>query len=49
MPGCVVVWLRVRCEPRTSGGWDEVYDRLLEDYQDAIDAGRHGDRPSWAA
>ncbi len=29
--------------------WDEVYDRLLEDYQDAIEAGRHGDRPSWAA
>jgi glycosyltransferase involved in cell wall biosynthesis len=29
--------------------WDEVYDRLLEDYQDAIDAGRHGDRRSWAA
>ena len=29
--------------------WDEVYDRLLEDYQDAIDAGRQGDRPSWAA
>ena len=29
--------------------WDEVYDRLLQDYQDAIDAGRHGDRRSWAA
>ncbi len=30
-------------------GWDEVYDRLLEDYQSAIDARRLGIRPSWAA
>jgi phosphatidylinositol alpha 1,6-mannosyltransferase len=29
--------------------WDEVYDRLLEDYQSAIDARRDGDLPSWAA
>jgi glycosyltransferase involved in cell wall biosynthesis len=29
--------------------WDGVYDRLLEDYQSAIDARRDGDLPSWAA
>jgi glycosyltransferase involved in cell wall biosynthesis len=30
-------------------GWDEVYDRLLEDYQDAIEAGRHVTSRPWAA
>jgi glycosyltransferase involved in cell wall biosynthesis len=29
--------------------WEEVYDQLLYDYQDAIHAGRQGARPSWAA
>jgi glycosyltransferase involved in cell wall biosynthesis len=29
--------------------WDEVYDRLLQDYQDTIDAGRQVNNSSWAA
>jgi hypothetical protein len=29
--------------------WDEVYDRLLQDYQDTIDAGRQVTNSSWAA
>jgi hypothetical protein len=30
-------------------GWDEVYDRLLEDYQDTIEAGRRVTSRPWAA
>jgi phosphatidylinositol alpha 1,6-mannosyltransferase len=29
--------------------WDEVYDRLLQDYQDTMDAGRQVNNSSWAA
>jgi glycosyltransferase involved in cell wall biosynthesis len=29
--------------------WDEVYDRLLEDYQDTIETGRQVNSRSWAA
>jgi glycosyltransferase involved in cell wall biosynthesis len=29
--------------------WDEVYDQLIQDYQDAIDSAQPGARPSWAA